>query len=258
MRSKVVLNFLFLGFLFVAGGAVTSEPNGAPAGHTGSPADGKICSNLGCHSGAVTPVSNYLTTTIPAEGYTPGQTYSLTVTVSGTSWKGFQLSPQKTDGTYLGTLIAGTGTKIVGTKYITHTVRKSGTATWTFQWQAPVAGTNSVDFYAAFADSKTKTYSQKLTVAEKAGSTGVEVTSLQTTEIYPNPAHAYLAVAKLQSTDVSVQLINSRGDALLLMEHGQMHGYTQLSLEGVATGLYLVKIESRGQQVLKKILVQKF
>jgi hypothetical protein len=143
-------------------------PSGAPAGYTGSPGDGNDCTS--CHGGSSTPVTDWITSDIPAEGYTAGTTYNITVTVTGTGKKGFEVSPQNLSGTQLGTLIAGTGSHLTGgTKYVTqNSASNSNPATWTFEWTAPAAGTGDVTFYGAFAVSKSSTKTSSLTVAENA------------------------------------------------------------------------------------------
>ncbi len=137
-----------------------SNGSGAPTGYTGSPNDfsGRTCSaGGGCHNGGATAQTGWVTSTVPACGYAPGQTYSVTVSVTSTGRTkfGFSASPQTAGGTTAGTLISAAGMQINGAgRYITHT--SAGTAqtstnsrTWTFQWTAPAAGTGTVTFYAA-------------------------------------------------------------------------------------------------------------
>lgn len=133
---------------------------GAPAGVTGSPGDGATCAKVGCHTGAaVTPASGWITTNIPAAGYTPGSIYTITATATraGHTEFGFEVSPQNSAGTFLGTLTnTSTETKLVGTgnNYVTQTstgtTGTTGFHTWTFDWTAPSAGTGNVTFYGAF------------------------------------------------------------------------------------------------------------
>lgn len=148
MLAVMVITISISGF-----NTAISNPDGAPAGKTGSPGDGgATCQASGCHTGAPTTVANIITSNVPVTGYVPATTYTITVTVTGTGKKGFQVSPQNTAGTLLGTLTAGTGNKIVGTKYVTHmSAKNTATAVWTFQWKAPAAGTGAVTFYGAFA-----------------------------------------------------------------------------------------------------------
>ncbi len=155
------------------------NPSGAPSGNTGSPGDGQNCQN--CHGGTATSVSNWITSNIPAQGYTPGTTYNITVTVTGSGNKGFQVSPQTTSGTLLGTLTAGSGSKTTGSgKYVTHNASSSSNpSSWTFQWTAPVAGTGTVTFYGAFCVTKSVTRTSTMVVGE-AASTSMTVTATAT------------------------------------------------------------------------------
>ena len=148
---------------------VLAYPNGAPAGKTGSPGDGSNC--VSCHNGSASTVTGWITSNIPAQGYTPGTTYAMTVTVTGTGAKGFEVSPQSVTGAQLGVLIAGTGNKLVGgTKYVTQSTAgpSSGTKVWNFSWTAPAAGTGTVTFYGAFTVSKPVTKLSTLMVNENA------------------------------------------------------------------------------------------
>ncbi len=163
MKFKIIIAsvIVLLGFIVInnfdfAFGNVA----GAPTGATGSPGDGpsNTCARSGCHTGtAVTNQNNWITSNIPAAGYTPGQTYTITATATyaGRQRFGFEISPQDLSGNYIGTLAvtASTLTQITGTKYITHKsagTSGSGSDTWSFNWTAPSAGTGAFTFYGAF------------------------------------------------------------------------------------------------------------
>jgi hypothetical protein len=141
-----------------SGNDAHSNNAGAPAGRTGSPADGQTCSAGGCHSGAVNPsATQIISSNVPLTGYIGGQTYTITAACAQTSINryGFQISPQAVNGALQGQLIitSPNTTKIVSTKYVTHTASgTSGTGgkTWSFDWVAPVAGTGDVTFYGSF------------------------------------------------------------------------------------------------------------
>jgi len=162
MKSKItLLSFLLLFVMLVAdqqNKVAISNNAGAPAGHTGSPSDNKTCATTGCHLGsAVIPTPGIITSNIPTSGYLPGSTYTITCSVSqaGINEFGFQVSPMSSTGLLRGQPIITnpTTTKIVATKYITHTTAGTpgaGSKTWSFNWVAPSAGTGSVTFYGAF------------------------------------------------------------------------------------------------------------
>ncbi len=171
MKQKLhLLSFLVAIILFSS--YSMNYPSGSPAGKTGSPGDGSNCSS--CHGGTATTTAGQITSNIPASGYIAGQTYQITATnpLTGSGKFGFEVSPQNVTGTQLGTLVAGSGSKLVGgTKYVTQSNANSTTSTWTFGWVAPVAGTGAVTFYGAFARNYTgATTLSSLTVQEATAS----------------------------------------------------------------------------------------
>lgn len=158
------------GVILVSAQTLLSLPGGAPANSSGSPASSsRTCVQSGCHGGSVTTQTNIITSTIPTDGYTPGAVYTVTVSVSGTLNKGFELSCENSSGTQIGKFAAGTGSQILNSgMFITHTARKStNPAVWTFNWTAPSAGAGSVSFYGAFARSTGTTYKQVVSYNEK-------------------------------------------------------------------------------------------
>lgn len=147
--------------------SVFAYPSGSPAGYTGSPGDGQHC--VSCHNGSAATVTGWITSNIPASGYVAGTAYAMTVTVSGTGKKGFEVSPQDASGLQLGVLAPGAGNKLVGgTKYVTQTSSGSTSSTviWNFTWTAPAAGTGTVTFYGAFTVGKSITKLSTLVVSE--------------------------------------------------------------------------------------------
>ena len=130
----------------------------APPGNTGSPGDGQTCQQSGCHTSSA-PVQNggLVTSNIPATGYIPGNTYTITASVTGNANKfGVQVSPQNNSGTISGTLVT-TNRQLVeniwSLGYITHTMfgtAGSGSKSWSFDWIAPASGSGNVTFYSAF------------------------------------------------------------------------------------------------------------
>lgn len=231
---------------------LVSNPTGAPLGRTGSPADGATCSSPGCHFGTASPLSNVITSNIPATGYVPGQSYTITVTVPGSGNKGFQVSPQKTDGTQLGSLQAGAGSQVIG-KYITHTAPKTGTATWTFGWTAPAAGSGSVTFYGAFAQSRQVTRTNSLTVAEGV-STGVqEVRAFSKVNVFPNPATSEINLNFNLTRNglTEVRLLDLSGKEIAALYNQTLEaGIQTLRLNlpgGLNGGHYFVTLKAEGQ-----------
>lgn len=132
---------------------------GSPNACTGSPADKQTCAQAECHEGTAIFKDGLIKSNIPAEGYTPGTTYTITATAYGSTTAkrfGFQVSPQSISGELLGTLIVTNPaeTKLTGKgKYITQKdmgVDGRAYKSWSFKWTAPKVGTGKVVFYGCF------------------------------------------------------------------------------------------------------------
>ena len=160
MKKKIIFFLIFLVCAvvisdFLGNFALTNTFGGFP-NSSGSPGDGQTCQRAGCHTSSASVGSGgSITSNIPVSGYIPGNTYTITASITGNSSKfGFQVSPQNASGTALGTMTATTNqTQIFGAGYMTHTqlgTSGSGSKTWNFNWTAPASGTGNVTFYGAF------------------------------------------------------------------------------------------------------------
>jgi hypothetical protein len=273
MKTKFTLA---LSFLLCVGMAydyntrmAQSSSSGAPAGNTGDPSvsSGQTCGNGGCHSSAGIATGNEvaeITSNIPQEGYTPGQTYDMTVTLSGGGSKfGFSLSAAGN----AGTLIAGSNTQLNGSgSYVTHTFNSntgSGGITWNFQWTAPQVGTGAVTFYSAamFANgnggnSGDVTIPVDATFQESTG-VGISEAELESLSVYPNPVIDEINVAA-QDVDEEIMftLFNTNGQVVL--EEKREAGEISIDISGrsLSTGVYFLKMEVDGSSTIKKLLVK--
>ncbi len=262
--KKIVLASFLLALIFVGSVSIsTSNPSGAPVAATGSPADGATCSQSGCHFGTPTAQTNILSTNVPAGGYVAGTTYSISVKVEGTGRKGFQVSPQKADGTPMGTLIAGASSKISpSANYITHSSANSAaTAQWIFTWKAPAKGSGTVDFYGAFASSQSTTYTQKLSVVESSASAVIEQACSVNLQVYPNPLQSNINVSfdLKENSAVSANLLSIDGkDTYALYNASLSNGSHQLNLLkplNIQSGIYFLQLNLNEKQVVKKVFV---
>jgi hypothetical protein len=160
MKYKLLLAIVLMGgaaIVIDSSEKAYGNAGGAPAGTTGSPADGTTCANQGCHTGsAVIPITGWITSNIPGSGYVPGHVYSITAKAVyiGRSKFGFEVSPQNAAGNVLGTMTpVGIKTHLNGAGYITQTGNANiGTdsLSWTFNWTAPASGSGNLTFYGAF------------------------------------------------------------------------------------------------------------
>lgn len=243
---------------------IISNPTGAPAQASGGPAEaGATCTQSGCHFGAPAAVTDIITTDIPAAGYTPGATYNITVTVAGSGWKGFMVSAQNETGTYLGTMIAGTGSKVVFTNYVTHSSDKStASAVWTFKWKAPAAGAGAASFYGSFAVTRNTTRTQKVTVQENT-TTGVdEVQNGVAFNAYPNPVmdQLNLTLDLPQSERTTITMVSIDGkQSNVLFDGIRQSGKQEASFDvsDMSNGLYLVQITTPTTSSYRKVLINK-
>ncbi len=237
-----------------------SFPDGAPIRNSGSPTDGQTC--VACHGGTATPVDNIITSNIPTEGYTPGETYTLTVTLNGSGRKGFQVSPQRADGSVIGTLIAGTGTQVNDNRWVTHNPAvNTNPAIYNFNWTAPAAGTGEVNFYGAFAITRNTTHTDVLTVNEKAVTGINENAAIAKFSVYPNPvvgSKLKIAYALKQNSMVKTTLVDLTGRAVAMLDSKNLttgnYDFTY-DLPELNNGIYFVQIDAQGKTLTKRILV---
>ena len=135
-----------------------SYNTGSPGGKTGSLGDGgNTCTD--CHSGTSQPQTGWITSDIPAEGFTAGETYLLTAigTHTGVVKFGFEITAEDSFGSKIGilSLAEPTRTKFTNAnKAVTHTANGNtptgNSNTWTVNWTAPDPAPSLVKFNAAF------------------------------------------------------------------------------------------------------------
>lgn len=256
------------------------NPNGAPAGASGAPADGGVpagtCAKGGCHNGTPIAQEGMITSDIPNTGYVPGQTYTITATITAANKVkfGFQVTPQNSAGTKLGTIVVTSSTEtqtLGGGKYITHKTAGtggSGSRTWTFNWTAPAAGTGPVTFYGSLmaannngSDSGDQVYNSSLTVQEAAGSAVAETAAnITNAEVYPNPSNGNFNILVTNAKSAIKTNVFSAEGRLVYSNTYQNSGSKQLipvATEGKLTaGIYFVSVETEGVQKVVKMIVQ--
>ncbi len=154
--------FILLASIPALSHRATAYETTPPAGRTGAPSETTCAS---CHSGGLNDGVGTLTIGGVPTAYTPGQKYSLTVSLArtGKSRWGFELtSLYATGNAFAGTLEAPSNLTALQTKsskvYVSDTIElgadgtfagtANGPVTWTFDWTAPAAGGGSVVFYA--------------------------------------------------------------------------------------------------------------
>lgn len=262
MKKQLIILSTFCAVLLLSISQLTSNPTGAPAPVSGGPAEsGATCSQNGCHNGTPTVVSDILTTTIPAEGYTPGVTYDINVNIAGSGRKGFMVSAQNAGGSFLGTLIAGTGSKIAFSSYITHSSDKStNPATWAYKWTAPAASSGPVTFYGSFAVTRNATRTQTVTVQENTATSVSESVSDIQLMVFPNPVIDVLSVSfnlkQAEHTTILLSSIDGKKTQTLYAGKLLSGAYTnQFNIAEQAKGLYILTIQTPTTTSHQKMLI---
>jgi hypothetical protein len=270
-----VLSASFLFLLFTSSQFSQDDPDGK-AGVSGAPGE-NTCNDTDCHNsfalnsgaGSITISSSDLTNWV----YTPGMTYSITVTVAQSNINLFGLCFEalKPNGDNAGTLVAGNDTQIklktVGgfqRKSITHDNNTGATAnshSFTFNWTAPTTNMGDITFYAAGIaangddhESNDQVYSTSQVVT----ATGVglmEIADQQSTlAVYPNPASHAIRFTNggLISMVDAVTIIDSHGRTIQTQDRGNWQTTDLESSIDISTlnpGFYTACFSSKGRIV---------
>lgn len=233
----------------------TSNANASlpPNATAGAPADnsGATCTN--CHSGtALTQTTGVISSDIPGSGYIGGTTYNFTVSMSGASAYGFELTPQTaTSSTGLGTWIAGTGSSVSG-KYIKQSAKKTGaSATWSFQWTAPTTAT-TVTFYGSFNYANNNNNSlgdviKTSSVTYVANPTGInENNNIISVSVFPNPTSETLFVTSNETFSQGI-IYSVDGKLAKTISEQELVAKT-ISVNELPSGVFYLLISSKSNK----------
>ncbi len=238
--------------------ASSSLPND---GNAGAPMDnsGQTCTS--CHSGTATQTTGVISSDIPGSGYIGGTTYNFTVSMSGASAYGFEMTPQTpTSNVGLGTWIAGTGSSVSG-KYIKQSAKKTGaSATWTFQWTAPSTAT-TVTFYGAFNYANNNNNSlgdviKTSSITYLANTSSVsENNNIVSVSVFPNPTTDDLYIASNMSfSDGSIYGLDGK---LVKTISGQELDSKIISVSELPSGIYYLHISSKSNKTYYSKFIKK-
>jgi hypothetical protein len=247
--KKIVFSLFLVGLIFLFA-AFIIYPGGSPGGKTGSPLDGSNCA--GCHGGSAVTVTGWITSNIPAEGYTAGQNYNITVTATGSGKKGFEITSEA-NSSKIGTFTAGTGSELTnGGKALTQSSGvNSNPATWTFSWTAPAEGTGNVTFYSAIIVGEPNT---KLCTLQVQEAPVVEISEEKENElmIYPNPATEmiYFTDKKFKNAEYKIYSVDGK-----VFESGKLNRKSEINISLLRSGNYILKIFA-GDNIFTKQFVK--
>ncbi|MCF8430221.1 MAG: T9SS type A sorting domain-containing protein [Bacteroidia bacterium] len=167
-----------------------------PVATAGDPGNGNCTS---CHSGSAitsgTAWSSIALTGLPTNGYIPGTIYTLTMNgnSAATSKNGFQLTSLNASNAMAGAITASTGTGLQTSSGITYISQSgSNSSSWSFNWTAPLSGTGTVTFYAAFNGSNANSGTGGDNIYLKTFSISQAATNLPTAIITPSTTNVCL------------------------------------------------------------------
>lgn len=279
-------------FSFIGDTNSVMKSDGGPPYNTNAPLD-KTCSGPEgtnpCHSGGIPDNSGLGTPNIIFSGgtvYVPGQTYTITPTITHPSRNrfGFQVvSLDDNTNMFTGALSLldtaktrqqqptwGAGQDRI---YVMH--RLAGTypttpnlGNWSYQWTAPATNVGNISFYACFLaannnntnDAGDETYWKKITISPSA----VGVSELQNDlhlSVYPNPCSEYLYLTYYLNESVSLmcELIDMQGKTVRnLIDKKNVSGLYQekVMLDDLAKGIYFVKSRVGEKERIQKVVVR--
>lgn len=244
--------------------------NGSPGKKTGSPADGSNCTQ--CHTGTPVTGTAWITTSIPEDGYTPDSVYTITVRGShaGAQRYGFEMTSEDSSNEKKGKFIVldPLKTKLLSLQgdAITHLAGgispENDSISWTFDWQAPAAGSGAITFYAAInaANGNSNTtgdviYLSQDAVEEKIIQGAGEFANSKTLKVFPIPASDYLTIESSNQKINTIQLYHSSG-RMVYAQNIQNESSTTIDLEGFSSGIYFLQIDSNGRKETRRVVVK--
>lgn len=233
-----------------------SNSNGPQAAVAGSPLEGgNNCTQ--CHGGTANSGAGSLQISGLTE-YNPGETYTISVNINDESSSkfGFQAIALDADNNPIGTISAGTGTKIytqAGSDYIEHSAPSTDGA-FSFEWTAPETSEGDVTFYASGnasngnnAVSGDNIYTASETVSPISSSIDeAKYNDLKFIQLSPGTIQLNLSDVEFDN----VEVFNLNGQRIKQLT--KVSGLVDLDIE---KGIYIFNLSKGQQSVTKKIQV---
>ncbi len=279
-KSKIVtasLSFIIASILLMS---FDIESNNGKSGYSGAPGENKcnFCHTSFALNDGLGSVS--ISTNMPGNAYTPGQTYSVSVTVnrSGSPEFGFDIEALRAGNTSAGTFAVTNSTEMQianssnGRSNVIHKANgglTNDSHTFTFNWTAPVAGTGNITFYATGngADNHNDKpgdhiYSTSLVVSEVPAGIFQSISENEPFTIFPNPATDELNIhfSAAAGSKINFGLYSLEGKFVQNIFEGNGTGDEQtiksLLDYDIVSGIYLLKMNNGQKVSYEKIIVR--
>jgi hypothetical protein len=247
---------------------------GAPLAKTGAPGDG-TCTD--CHTGTAQNGNGLdILDWGDAQTYTPGETYSMTLTMgNGAAKNGFQLVALfNSDDSNAGviTVTDETRTNLLGTtrKYLGHKSAGTTVTTWSFDWTAPATAQGPVTFYVVTNRTNSNSGSSGDVIYLSQHTFNGEGNSASLTayenidnslEIgyQPDSRKIVLTLDTESSEKLSMNVIGVNGQSVLVRQLGETYpgeNKREISADFTQTGIYVVHLFVGNKAYSRKIMVQ--
>ncbi|MEE2699765.1 MAG: choice-of-anchor V domain-containing protein [Bacteroidota bacterium] len=249
---------------------IFSTIGGSPGAKTGSPMDGNNCTV--CHSGTVNSGLGALSvaTNIPMQGYTPGQTYQITVNIvqSAINRFGFEITCE--EGNFgsqkvgaFGILDASTTKLINNNTAITHTqggVFGSGSRSWSVNWTAPTTSVSGgIVFYVSAMSANgngnnngDEVYTQSRSFVEASSSVSEIKNKIIT---FVNPISKDIMINTLEPITISnLKIYDISGK--LITENNDLQLPSAINVNFLDAGIYIVNMNLKnGESISEKLMI---
>lgn len=265
-------------FLIIFIGQVVSYSSGPPPGNAGAPGN-NTCASAGCHNsfGLNTGSGELsLETNIPVSGFSPGETYAITVKIkqAGSPIFGFQslLFGEEVQ-TGVGTVVItdATRTRTISSSGSTYAEQtKAGSASvdsaiWSFDWVAPEKGTGDVTLYTAALAANgngnrqgDRVYTTNFQFFENLTASLEELSEIAEANLYPNPTTDFLTLnlSLVESTPIQWTISDLQGRTWQQGETSTLtSGWnTRFDLTVLPAGLYQLEIKTNSGRWREKII----
>lgn len=280
MKKNTLTFLLLLLTSFAWVGSIISNSGGPDPGYAGGGPNTKDCTS--CHNGTANtgPANVAITSDIPATGYLPANMYTITVSISNDSINkfGFETTTKIVGGNRSAGTIVITDTTNTQMKsdsvgryqYAMHTLDgTSGTGgnSWSYNWEAPVAGTGDITLFAALLGANGKdstagdnTYTLSTTFSENSASAIDGLSQIDEVNIYPTVVNDLFNIDMMitQAVDLGIRVSDLSGKVVYEVKDFAYNGnYSkQISASEWGSGLYLLSISNGTQQKSYKLIVQ--
>jgi len=267
MKQRFIIYLISLVMFVILASAISNAAH-SPGAKTGSPADGNDCTQ--CHSGVAQSAHGWISSNIPASGYVPGNTYTITLagTHAGVKKFGFEFTAEDSKNAKIGsfTITNTTETQLTNMMHaVTHTgnglTPTNNQKDWSFNWTAPASGTGNITFYASLnaANGNNSTtgdviYDIDSTFTEDLSSSIQETEKNAKMVIYPNPIGNTLNVKNMVQGSYQLQISDLAG-RIVLEKSVQMNKESfSLDISSIPSGVYFIQLKQEKNVYVKRFI----